>query len=261
VRLPAVSPDGRLLYAEVLFDSPGIEPGFGEIVHAVEWDGSAWNDIFPATERWAGSAPTGDCAGAASADAFDRDTPGLPVLEVAYGPAGRYVLLTRSGIVWPSGVVETPDVPQTMLVASDGAVYLALAKHTGFTFFHTPRLGAPWEPIGGMAEVVSICESQSGAILAAGQGGIFRGGGEDWPATPSWRGFGIRRLVAHPSADLVVALGRQLLISVDDGRSFLPAPLPGDHDVEWMEVDPSRDDTIVCVSARRRAFQVKFERS
>jgi hypothetical protein len=229
---PALSPDGAVLYGEVLYDEPGVPRGLGRLAHGAEWRDGAWHALLPV-----------DLAG------FDAlDEPRWRVTCVAY-VRGRAVLATDDGLVTPAGAaLLTPVRACAILASSDGATWVATDDPGRFPLYVDADGTGAWLPVAGASPVSALAEG-GGGVSAAGQRLGRRGVDGTW----RWWGSPVGRLegiAAHPRLPLVAAWGPGGLVlsrSPVAGPSRVPT---GTVEVAWAAWDPARDDALTLLDRR-----------
>jgi hypothetical protein len=226
---PALGPEGRVLYGEVLFDEPSVPRGLGAIAHAAEWRGDGWNALLPVdlSER---AAP---------------DEPRWRVNAVAY-LRGRPALAVENELLLPSGdTLDTPVRVTALLADSSGAVWVATDDPGRFPLYVDPHGTGSWQPVAGAFPASALAEG-GGGVSAAGKSLGRRGADGSWlwtglPNTP----FG--GLAAHPRQSFVAVWGPGWLwISRDAASRPKRVPL-GDLEVAWAAWDPARDDALTLL--------------
>ena len=226
---PALGRDGSVLYGEVLFDEPSVPRGLGALAHGAEWRDGRWNALLPVD----------------LSDRYATEEPRWRVASVAY-VRGQPALAVESGLQLPSGgTLFMPVHVSALLVASDGATWVATQDPGRFPLYVDVGGAGSWQPVAGAWPVVALAEG-GGGVCAAGERLGRRGSDGTWQWSPV-PGGSVDGIAAHPRLPLLALWGAgRLLLSRDAGSEARLVPI---HDVEiaWAAWDPARDDALTLL--------------
>lgn len=237
---PVVSPDGSLLFGEVLLDDPVQPLGRGPIAHAVEWRDGAWKVIRSETDA-------------------DRYQPAMRVASLRYQPATRRPAVVMEDEI--AGAIESETPGRTIAGAMGAASNACVAVHeTGkFSLYcGNGPTARDWLPVADARDVVDVDATSSGVIYAAGDR-FGKNVADKWVWTPWPPGFTAERVLAHPEKNgLVAALGKGRLIVTSNGGSSFADATPSGMTIESASWQPSTSDSMLVIDAKGDVYRLRL---
>lgn len=240
----AVGPGGRVLCAAVLFESPGVAAGRGEVATLVEWTGVGWS-VLVQGDDWL--TPWVD---------WNQDARG-PVSALAYSQDGTPAYVARGRLFAPSGPVSVPGFLGAVRSAADGSLVAVTEGADRQQLIRSNDGGASWQTLLEDSGLIDVDEGQAGILHLAGRRlGRFSGGSWFWTDWPS--GFEPERIAAHPRTRVVVAWGHgRIAVSLDGGITIPPVSMRPVQ-VTWVAIDPFAPQTLLLHDRSGPLYRATF---
>jgi len=238
---PVVSREGRVLFAEILFDDPGTPLGQGPIAHAVEWNGSEWKILVnPMPE--------------------ESIQPRFLVTDVTWNEPEKEPLVLSSDASLGAESLRMAGIEMgaatSFASALDLTLCVALREPAKFHLF---TLGPPvwrWRPVATPGPVHDLAAGPNGLVYAAcDQLGRRIAGGWNWKQWPP--GFQAEHLAADLSRPLLAAWGGDRLVVSRDGGATMREIEP--YGVIFAAWDPRRTDTLYVLRHTRELARVTLQ--